>query len=172
MSKFIAVSGGVPDVRRSRAARCGIGIGIGVSKKRRLPEIRFSKGRTAPNSYVGHLVERLDIRVTEVARYVTRSFILWDYLISIDNEVDLVGIVLKKIVDQISVLCESLPGLLLRFWDVIRERYKLKYSTCGAVLSPTARSSKEIRCLLVYPESIIYVTMQFVVIGIILVLRV
>ncbi|PBK60597.1 hypothetical protein ARMSODRAFT_1090184 [Armillaria solidipes] len=66
-------------------------------------------------------------------------------------------------------------GLFLRFWDVIRERYKgykLKHSTCGAVLSPEAKASKEIRCLLVYPESIIYVTIRFVVMGIILVLRV
>ncbi|KAK0215094.1 hypothetical protein IW262DRAFT_263456 [Armillaria fumosa] len=102
----------------------------------------------------------------EVARYVTRSFIVWDYLISIDDEVDLFWCSRRSWIKFLFFVNRYL-GLFLRIWDVIRERYKLKYSTCGV-----ARSSKEIRCLLIYPESIIYVTIQFAVIGSILVLRI
>ncbi|KAK0452762.1 uncharacterized protein EV420DRAFT_1482070 [Desarmillaria tabescens] len=95
---------------------------------------------------------------SEAARYVARSLILWDYLISIDDEVwQSLTVVMRITTDKIAILDFSSDfGMLLE-----------KNMRCG-----TAGPSKEFRCLLVHPESIIYVAIQLVVIGIILVLRV
>ncbi|KAK0432667.1 hypothetical protein EV421DRAFT_2040607 [Armillaria borealis] len=72
----------------------------------------------------------MEFNVSESAAYMAKTVILWDYLISIDDEValiwacfnfiTLVGLcvseasetVLKRIMYQILVLCESLPWTL------------------------------------------------------------
>ncbi|KAK0452761.1 uncharacterized protein EV420DRAFT_681684 [Desarmillaria tabescens] len=96
------------------------------------------------------------------------SFILWDYVISFDDEVNLFWSSRRSWIKFLFFVNRYL-GLILRLWDALSERYELNYSTCGAA---ARRSSKEILCVFVDPESIIYVTIQLVVIGIILILRV
>ncbi|KAG7443912.1 uncharacterized protein BT62DRAFT_304506 [Guyanagaster necrorhizus] len=107
----------------------------------------------------------------EVARYITRSFILWDYLISIDDEINFFWSSRTSWIKFLFFVNRYL-GLSLRFWDVLGERYESNYSTCRVVWPEESLSSKEVYCLLLYPESIIYVTIQLVIIGIILVLRI
>ncbi|PBL00049.1 hypothetical protein ARMGADRAFT_1074865 [Armillaria gallica] len=51
----------------------------------------------------------MEFHVSDAVPYIAETLVIWDYLISIDDEVALLWAFLKTIVDQIFVLSESLP---------------------------------------------------------------
>ncbi|PBK87106.1 hypothetical protein ARMGADRAFT_1066174, partial [Armillaria gallica] len=106
----------------------------------------------------------MEFNVSGSAAYMAKTVVLWDYLISIDDEVSLIWAcfnfitlvvlcvseasetVLKRIMDQILILCVLTPrkhqnrylALFVRIWGFIDKQYHLTLGTrCGNYNPPS-----------------------------------
>ncbi|KAK0202330.1 hypothetical protein DFS33DRAFT_885173 [Desarmillaria ectypa] len=90
---------------------------------RKLPQHLSEKIYKHEGKYVGFLAlylyrDHMGLHVSQVTGYITRSFILWDYLISIDDEVNLFWSSRRSWIKFLFCVNRYL-GLFLRFWDLI-----------------------------------------------------
>ncbi|PBK64406.1 hypothetical protein ARMSODRAFT_471893 [Armillaria solidipes] len=114
------------------------------------------------------------VPVYEVAQYMTWSLILWDYLITLDDEITLFWFSRRSWI-KFLFFANRYMGLVLRIWDIIWEHLEnadvlFSYHICEKfVLSEGAYEACYVGTESV---SVLYVTMQLLVIESILVLRI
>ncbi|PBK87093.1 hypothetical protein ARMGADRAFT_1168707 [Armillaria gallica] len=130
----------------------------------------------------------------EVAQYMTWSLILWDYLITLDDEVrpycilpmldsPLTGLKItlfwfsKRSWIKFLFFANRYMGLVLRIWDIIWEHLEnadelFSYHLCEEAIATMSEGAYEACAVVTESASVLYVTMQLLVIESILVLRI
>ncbi|PBK60613.1 hypothetical protein ARMSODRAFT_1026352 [Armillaria solidipes] len=133
----------------------------------------------------------MEFHVSDAVAYIAETLIIWDYLISIDDEVALFWAFLKKIVDQNFVLSgesqyHDNSGIECIHYDDIRIATLGYFSESGICSSldttwiftyvdhsslQQGQGWKEACYMFIVPESVIYVSIQLVVMESIMVVR-
>ncbi|KAK0224430.1 hypothetical protein EDD85DRAFT_241844 [Armillaria nabsnona] len=113
------------------------------------------------------------VNITEVAQYMTWSLILWDYLITLDDEITLFWFSGRSWI-KFLFFANRYMGLLLRIWDIIWEHLDNADELFSFRLCRNAISEEAYDACVVGTESssVLYVTLQLLVIESILVLRI
>ncbi|KAK0432670.1 hypothetical protein EV421DRAFT_1496149 [Armillaria borealis] len=111
---------------------------------------------------------------SSIIQYVTWSLILWDYLITLDDEITLFWFSRRSWI-KFLFFANRYMGLVLRIWDIIEEHLNHTddpmgfYNPCRRVMREEAHKACAVGT---ESGSVLYVTLQLLVIESILVLRV
>ncbi|KAK0442415.1 hypothetical protein EV421DRAFT_2019530, partial [Armillaria borealis] len=109
----------------------------------------------------------MEFHASDAVAYIAETLIIWDYLISIDDEIALFWSSRRSWIKFLFFLNRYL-GIFLRIWDMFLVRYNLDLHICG----PFRLFGWTEACyLFISPESVIYVSIQLIVMEIILVVR-
>ncbi|KAK0501850.1 hypothetical protein EDD18DRAFT_1144698 [Armillaria luteobubalina] len=107
-------------------------------------------------------------RLPDALGYIAETLVIWDCLISIDDEVTLFWSS-KPTWIKILFFVNRYLGIVLRIWDMFIFRYEIVHDICG--IGVTEFRPLNVCYLLIDPESIIYVGLQLVVMNIIMAVR-